>query len=49
MLLERIAFRCQDFENMGHEANEIPKRLHMVRLSTFLLLLFDAGSKMSEI
>ena len=27
----------------------VPKRLHMVRLSTFLLLSFDAGSRMSEI
>ena len=34
---------------MGHEANYIPKHLHMVRLSTFSLLSFDAGSKMSEI
>ena len=48
-LFERFAFRYHHFNNMGHEANWIPKRLHMVRLSTFLLLSFDAGSRMSEI
>ena len=48
-LFKRFAFRYHHFNNMGHEANWITKRLHMVRLSTFLLLSFDAGSRMSEI
>ena len=48
-LFEHLAFRYHDFQSMGHEAKYIPKRLHMVRLSTFLLISFDAGSKMSEI
>ena len=48
-IFEHLAFRYHDFQSMGHEAKYIPKRLHMVRLSTFLLISFDAGSKMSEI
>ena len=48
-IFEHLAFRYHNFQSMGHEAKYIPKRMHMVRLSTFLLISFDAGSKMSEI